>query len=90
MIFWGENRAVVIGTSKFEIGGAHDDVTASYSGLYYSYIFSRLHGSYEALKYGSLLDGLADLTGGITESIQIKNDSTSCSRLTLNVTKLLM
>lgn len=34
-------------------------------------IFFRLHGSYEALKYGSLLDGLADLTGGITESLQM-------------------
>lgn len=41
----------------------------------------RLHGSYEALKYGSLLDGLADLTGGITENIQIKQDATACSRL---------
>lgn len=30
-----------------------------------------MHGSYEALKYGSLLDGLADLTGGITESLQM-------------------
>lgn len=29
----------------------------------------RLHGSYEALKYGSLVDGLADLTGGITEML---------------------
>jgi calpain-9 len=35
----------------------------------------RLHGSYEALKYGTLLDGLADLTGGITESLPIKSDS---------------
>jgi calpain-9 len=35
----------------------------------------RLHGSYEALKYGTLLDGLADLTGGITESITIKNEN---------------
>lgn len=34
----------------------------------------RLHGSYEALKYGTLLDGLADLTGGITESMPIKSD----------------
>lgn len=35
----------------------------------------RLHGSYEALKYGTLLDGLADLTGGITESIPIKAEN---------------
>ena len=28
-------------------------------------IFFRLHGSYEALKYGTSLDGLSDLTGGI-------------------------
>lgn len=37
-------------------------------------LFSRLHGSYEALKYGTLLDGLADLTGGITESLPMKSD----------------
>ncbi|CAH1170202.1 unnamed protein product [Phaedon cochleariae] len=43
--------------------------------------YAKLHGSYEALKYGSMLDGLADLTGGITESIPIRQDATSCSRL---------
>lgn len=37
-------------------------------------MYCRLHGSYEALKYGTLLDGLADLTGGITESISIKTE----------------
>uniref|UniRef100_A0A182FBL2 Calpain catalytic domain-containing protein n=1 Tax=Anopheles albimanus TaxID=7167 RepID=A0A182FBL2_ANOAL len=37
--------------------------------------YAKLHGSYEALKYGTLLDGLADLTGGITESISIKVDT---------------
>lgn len=41
----------------------------------------RLHGSYEALKYGTLLDGLADLTGGITESIPIRQDSTANGRV---------
>lgn len=43
--------------------------------------YAKLHGSYEALKYGSLLDGLADLTGGITESIPIRQDGTACARL---------
>lgn len=28
-----------------------------------------------------MLDGLADLTGGITESIQVRQDATSCARL---------
>lgn len=45
-----------------------------------SLIIFRLHGSYEALKYGTLLDGLSDLTGGITESIAIRQDPTACGR----------
>jgi len=43
--------------------------------------YAKLHGSYEALKYGSLLDGLADLTGGITESIALRQDGPACARL---------
>ncbi|XP_034941713.1 calpain-C isoform X2 [Chelonus insularis] len=42
--------------------------------------YAKLHGSYEALKYGTLLDGLSDLTGGITESIAIRQDPTGCGR----------
>ncbi|KAI1303575.1 Calpain-C [Halotydeus destructor] len=36
--------------------------------------FAKLHGSYEALKYGSSAEGLADLTGGATESLVIRDD----------------
>ena len=43
--------------------------------------YAKLHGSYEALKYGSVLDGLADLTGGVAESILLKNDPTGSGRL---------
>ncbi|OXA62953.1 Calpain-C [Folsomia candida] len=43
--------------------------------------YAKLHGSYEALKYGTSLDGFSDLTGGITESIPLRQDPTSCSRL---------
>ena len=48
-------------------------------------LFSRLHGSYEALKYGSVLDGLADLTGGVAESILLKGDPTGSGRLLLDL-----
>lgn len=37
----------------------------------------RLHGSYEALKYGTRSDGLSDLTGGIVETIPVKSGSDS-------------
>ena len=39
--------------------------------------FFRLHGSYEALKYGTSLDGLSDLTGGIAENIALRPSTTS-------------
>ncbi|CAN8011545.1 unnamed protein product [Ixodes pacificus] len=42
--------------------------------------YAKLYGSYEALKYGSSLDGLADLTGGVTETLSIRQDPSSCAR----------
>lgn len=47
--------------------------------------YAKLHGSYEALKYGSVLDGLADLTGGVAESILLKGDPTGSGRLLLDL-----
>ena len=41
----------------------------------------RLHGSYEALKYGTTLDGLSDLTGGIAENVPLKSESTGSREL---------
>lgn len=35
----------------------------------------RLHGSYEAIKYGNILDGLANLTGGAAESAPVNTET---------------
>jgi len=43
--------------------------------------YAKLHGSYEALKYGSVLDGLADLTGGVAECLPLRGDPTGSGRL---------
>lgn len=42
--------------------------------------YAKLYGSYEALKYGTSLDGLADLTGGVTESLSIREDPAAAAR----------
>lgn len=47
--------------------------------------YAKLHGSYEALKYGTMMDGLSDLTGGIAESISLRHDPTTCGRLLTNL-----
>lgn len=41
----------------------------------------RLYGSYEALKYNTIVDGLTDLTGGVAETMDMKEDPTACSIL---------
>ena len=35
--------------------------------------YAKLHGSYQKMCEGSVLDGFVDLTGGISESINLKN-----------------
>ena len=51
-------------------------------------ILFRLHGSYEALKYGTSLDGLSDLTGGIAENIVLQSQSTDISNVLAHLLKL--
>ncbi|XP_054711307.1 calpain-C-like [Uloborus diversus] len=50
--------------------------------------YAKLHGSYEALKYGSSLDCLADLTGGITESFSVGYDSNACTKVINKLLKM--
>ncbi|XP_013777811.1 calpain-C-like [Limulus polyphemus] len=47
--------------------------------------YAKLHTAYEVLKYGCAADGLADLTGGITETIDIRHESTACGRILLSL-----
>jgi len=47
--------------------------------------YAKLHGSYESLKYGSVLEGLADLTGGLVEMIPLREDTAMTGRLLLNL-----
>lgn len=40
---------------------------------YFSFLFPRLHGSYEALKGGNTTEAMEDFTGGVTEFYEIKD-----------------
>ncbi|XP_055940429.1 calpain-C-like isoform X1 [Argiope bruennichi] len=50
--------------------------------------YAKLHGSYEALKYGTSLDCLADLTGGITESVSVGYESVHCAKVINKLLKM--
>ncbi|XP_023329732.1 calpain-C [Eurytemora carolleeae] len=47
--------------------------------------YAKLHGSYDSLKYGSVLEGLADLTGGVVETLPLRDDPTLTGRLLLSL-----
>lgn len=47
--------------------------------------YAKLHGSYESMKYTSVLEGLADLTGGVVETLPLREDSTVTGRLLLSL-----
>ncbi|KAL7025041.1 hypothetical protein ACKWTF_013312 [Chironomus riparius] len=78
-IWWcGEWQEVLVDDRLPTINGKLAFLQAQHSNSFWPGLlekaYAKLHGSYEALKYGTLLDGLADLTGGITESMSIKSD----------------
>lgn len=49
--------------------------------FFYNIIFSRLHGSYEAIEGGQTMDALVDLTGGLAERHAIQNKDPQLYRL---------
>ena len=89
-IWWcGSWREVLVDDRLPTVNNRLVFISSSRSGEFWPALlekaYAKLHGSYEALKYGSVLDGLADLTGGVAESILLKNDPTGSGRLLLEL-----
>ncbi|XP_022235226.1 calpain-C-like, partial [Limulus polyphemus] len=85
-LWWsGEWREVVVDDRLPTVNNKLVFVHSQHSNQFWAALlekaYAKLHGSYEALKYGCSLDGMADLTGGVTESISIRQDPTACGRI---------
>ncbi|XP_076323479.1 calpain-C-like [Tachypleus tridentatus] len=85
-LWWsGEWREVVVDDRLPTVNNMLVFVHSQHSNQFWAALlekaYAKLHGSYEALKYGCSLDGMADLTGGVTESISIRQDPTACGRI---------
>ncbi|XP_076040187.1 calpain C isoform X2 [Oratosquilla oratoria] len=85
-VWWnGEWREVLVDDRLPTVSGKLVFAHALHSNQFWPALlekaYAKLHGSYEALKYGTSLDGLSDFTGGISESISLRSDPTTCGRL---------
>ncbi|KAK4292712.1 hypothetical protein Pmani_034540 [Petrolisthes manimaculis] len=85
-VWWcGEWREVVVDDRLPTVNGklvfVHCQSSQQFWPALLEKAYAKLHGSYEALKYGTSLDGLSDFTGGIAESVSLRSDPTSCGRL---------
>lgn len=99
-IWWhGEWREVCVDDRLPVVGNKlvfMNDLSAPLSQFWPSLLekaYAKLHGSYEALKYGTFGDALSDLTGGVAENIQIDKNLNqtlswleNCLRMTSIVT----
>ncbi|KAG8184912.1 hypothetical protein JTE90_017767 [Oedothorax gibbosus] len=85
-LWWcGEWQEVLVDDRLPTVNGKLVFVHSQHSGQFWAALlekaYAKLHGSYEALKYASSQDGLADLMGGIIENFNIRQDPTSCLKV---------
>lgn len=85
-VWWcGEWREVLVDDRLPTVNGklvfVHSQSLSQFWPALLEKAYAKLHGSYEALKYGTSLDGLSDFTGGIAESVSLRADPTTCGRL---------
>ncbi|XP_075535997.1 calpain C [Dermacentor variabilis] len=84
-LWWcGDWKEVIIDDRLPTVNGKLVFVQSGHGSLFWAALlekaYAKLYGSYEALKYGSSVDGLADLTGGVTETLNIREDPSGCAR----------
>lgn len=89
-LWWcGEWTEVVVDDRLPTVNGRlafiHSPRTDQYWAALLEKAYAKLHGSYEALKYGTLLDGLADLTGGVAETLPMNPQNSPAQLSTVSI-----